>query len=49
MPGHVAQSVTSLIANSGVVSLIPVQPHTLMKIDHEIGSLIQEGLLSITN
>ena len=49
MPGHVAQLVTSLIADSGVVSLISAQHHTLMEIDHEIRSLIKEGLLSVTN
>ena len=49
------QSVASLIADPGVKSLIPAQPHTFMEIDHEIFSsvilllpLIQEGLLSVT-
>ena len=49
MTGRVAQSVTSLIADSGLVSFIPAQPHALMEIDHEIWSLIQEGLLSVSN
>ena len=53
MPCPVEQSVASLIADPGVVSLITVQPHTFLEIDHEIFSkvilllpLIQEGLLS---
>ena len=52
----VAQSVASLIADLGVVSLIPSQSHTFLEIDHEIFSmvilflqLIQEGLVSVTS
>ena len=52
--GPVAQSVSSLIADLGVVSLIPARPHTFVEIDHEVVSsvilllrLIQEGLLSV--
>ena len=51
MPCPVEQSVASLIADPGVVSLITVQPHTLVEIDHEIFSkvkllpLIQELLI----
>ena len=55
-PGSVAQSVENLIADPGVVSLIPAQPntHTFKEIDCEIFSavillpLIQE-LLSVTS
>ena len=42
LPGRVAQSVTCLAtdtcltADPGVVSLIPVQSHTFVEIDHEI-------------
>ena len=49
MPGHIAQSVASLIADPGFA-----HPHTFVEIDHEIFStvillpLIQEGLLSVT-
>ena len=55
MPGPVAQQVVSLVADQGVISLIPVQPHSFVEIDHEIFStdillvLIPEGLLSVTN
>ena len=56
MSGPIAQSVASLIAVPGVVSLIPAQPHTLVEICCEIFStiillppLIQEGLLSVTS
>ena len=56
MPGPEAQSVASLIADPGVMSLIPAWPHTLMEIDLEIHSmvillllLIQEGLLSVSS
>ena len=52
--GSVAQWVSSVIADPGVVSLIPARPHTFVEIDHEIVSavilllpLIQEGLLSV--
>ena len=55
MPGPVAQFVASLIADPGVVSLIPTRPHNFAEIDHEIFftailllPLIQEGLLSVT-
>ena len=55
-PGPVGQSVANQIANPGVFSLILVQPHTFVEIDHEIFSmvnlllsLIQVGLLSVTN
>ena len=51
LPGPVAQSVTSRIADPGVVSSIPAQPHTFAEIDHKIFSKvilllvpIQEGL-----
>ena len=54
MPGPVAQSVASLIADPGVMSSIPAQPHTFVDIDYEIFSmviflllLVQEGLLSV--
>ena len=42
MPGHIAQSVacltadTCLTADPGVASLIPGRSHTIMEIDHEI-------------
>ena len=55
MSGLVAQSVASLIADPGVMGLIPAWPHTFMEIDREIFSmvillpLIQEGLLSVTS
>ena len=55
-PGCVAQSVTCLTADPGVVSLIPAWSHTFEEIDHEIIStlvlllpLIQEGLVSVTS
>ena len=54
-PRTVEQWVGSLIADPGIVSLIPVRSHTFMEIDREIISmvilllpLIQEGLLSVT-
>ena len=34
--GPILQSVTSLIADPEVTSLIPVQPHTFAEIDHKI-------------
>ena len=47
----VAQSVASLIADPGIVSLILAQPYAFMEFDHEIFSMlilllppIQEGL-----
>ena len=55
MLGAAGQSIVSPIADPGVMSLIPVWPHTLMEIDHEVLStailllLIQEGLLSVTS
>ena len=33
--GRIAESVMSLIGDPGVVSLIPVQPYTVMEIDHK--------------
>ena len=52
----VCQSVVSLIADTGVISLILAQSHTFTKIDHEIFSmvillflLIKEELLSGTS
>ena len=36
MLGAAGQSVVSPIADPGVMSLIPVWPHTLMEIDHEV-------------
>ena len=55
-PGFVAQPGTSLTADPGVPSSIPVRSHTFIEIDHEIIStvillplLIQEGLLSVTS
>ena len=54
--GPVAQSIASLIADPGVMSLIMARFHTFIEIDHEIFStvflllpLIQEGLMSVTN
>ena len=56
MPGPVAQSIASLIADLEIVSLILSWPHTFLMIDREIFSmvilllpLIQEGLLSVTS
>ena len=56
MSGLVTQSVASLIADPGVMSLIPACSHTIMEIDRGIFSmvihllpLIQEGLLSVTS
>ena len=53
-PGLIAQSVARLIADPGVVSLIPARSHTFVEIDNEIFSmdilllpLIQEGLVSV--
>ena len=46
MPGHAAQSVTCLAtdacltADPGVASLIPVQSHTFVEIDHEMISTV---------
>ena len=46
MPGRVAQAVTCLAtdacltADPGVTSLIPVQSHTFVEIDHEMISMI---------
>ena len=37
--GRVAQSVTCLTVDTGVSSLITAQPHTFVKIDHEIISM----------
>ena len=55
MPGQAAHSIVSRIADTGVVSWIPAQPHTFIEIVHETFStvilllaLIQEGLLSVT-
>ena len=49
-------SVVSLIADPGIVGLIPARPHTFVKNDLEIVSLvilllplIQEGLSSVTS
>ena len=36
LPGYIAQSVVSLAADPGVVSLIQVRSHTFVEIDHEI-------------
>ena len=54
-PGCVAQWVASQISDPGILSSIPVRPHTFAEIDHEIFAtviffrpLIQEGLLSFT-
>ena len=54
--GPVTQSIASLIADPGVMSLIMARFHTFIEIDHEIFStvflllpLIQEGLMSVTN
>ena len=38
--GHIAQSVTCLIADPGVPSLIPAQSYTFAEIDHEIISMV---------
>ena len=50
-----SESVTSLIADPGVISLILAKSHTIVEIDHEIISTVillllmtQEGLLSDT-
>ena len=40
VPDPVVQSIASLIAESGVVSLIPAPAHTFMEIDLEIFSSI---------
>ena len=52
---RVRQSVTSLTAHPGVMSLITSRSHIIVEIDHEVFSLaillfplIQEGLLSVT-
>ena len=53
--GPVVQSVQSLIAGPGVVSVIPAWSHTLVEIYHEIFStvnlllLTQEGFVSVTS
>ena len=54
-PVFIVQSVASLTADPGVMSLIPALSHTFVEIDHEIFSmailllpLIQEGL-SVTS
>ena len=56
MPGPIAKSVASLIADTGVVSWISAQPYTFTEIYFEIVSmvilllpLIKEGLLSVTS
>ena len=36
LPGHVAQSVPCLTADTGVASLIPARSTTFVEIDHEI-------------
>ena len=36
--GPVAQKVMSLIADSGITSLIQAQPHTFLELGHEIFS-----------
>ena len=36
VPGHVAQLVTCLTADPGVMSSIPARSHTFVAIDHEI-------------
>ena len=40
IPGRVAQSVTNLTADPGVVSLIPARSHTFVEIDHEMISTV---------
>ena len=54
VPDPLAQSVATLIAESGVMSLILAWSHTFMEIDNEIYTtfiplypLIQEGLVSV--
>ena len=53
--GPIAQSVASLIADPGVVRLIPARSHTFVEIGSEIFAtivlfpLIKERLLSVTN
>ena len=54
LQGPVTQSVASPIADPGVISLIPAQPHTFVEIDCKTFSmiilillLIQEVLLSV--
>ena len=56
VPSLIAQLVASMIADTGVLSLMPVRPDTFMETDHGIFSmvilllpLIQEGLLSVTS
>ena len=39
LPGCVSQSATSLTADPGVASTIPVRSHTLMEIVHEVISM----------
>ena len=36
VPGHVVQTLTCLTADPGLTSSNPAQPHTFLKIDHEI-------------
>ena len=45
MAGPITQSVASPIADQGVVSLIPAQPSTSVKIDCEIFSTVINLLL----
>ena len=40
MPGLVAQSIASPIADLKVVSLIPAWSHIFLEIDHEIFSMV---------
>ena len=40
LPGPIAQSVASLTADQGVMSLILAQSHTFLEIDHEIISTV---------
>ena len=40
LPGPVAQSVVNPIADPGIVSWIPAQPHTFEEIDHEVFSTV---------
>ena len=35
-PDSIVQSVVSLIADPGVVNLIPIPPHTFVEIEHAI-------------
>ena len=56
VPGNVAQSVTCLTADPGIVSSIPAWSNTFAEIDHEINlrpfsslPLIQEWLSPVTS